>query len=469
MHCLWEIIDNAVDEALGGFGREILVTLAADGGISVARPRPRHTGRHRAADRAVRGRGGVHQAARRRQVRRPGPTTRPAVCTASAPRWSTRCPPGSTSRWTATPRPGRCRSGVASRAPSTDRVRTATFTPGGGLRKVGRVAKGVTGTRVTYWPDRQIFLTDAQLVLEGPPGPGPADQLPGARAGPACWSTPATSETVEETFLHDGGISEFCEFLAPDAAGHRRAAAAGPGPVHRDGADARRRRSHGRRPTWSAISTSTWRVRWGEGYETRTQSYVNIIATPKGGTHVAGFERALTRSFSERAERHPAAQGRRGGGQGRRAGGDDRRRDRTAGRAAVRGPDQGGAGHAGGRQAGDDRGRARADRLPDVDQAQRSRPRRRRCWRRSSARPGPGWRRASTGRRSDARTRWSPRRCRPSWSTAAAATWTAPSCSSSRATRPWARPSWPGTRSSRRCCRSAARSSTSRRPRSATC
>ena len=35
MHCLWEIIDNSVDEALGGFGREILVTLRSDGGISV--------------------------------------------------------------------------------------------------------------------------------------------------------------------------------------------------------------------------------------------------------------------------------------------------------------------------------------------------------------------------------------------------------------------------------------------------
>ena len=31
--------------------------------------------------------------------------------------------------------------------------------------KVGRVAKGTTGTRVTYWPDRQIFLHDAQLSL----------------------------------------------------------------------------------------------------------------------------------------------------------------------------------------------------------------------------------------------------------------------------------------------------------------
>ena len=42
---------------------------------------------------------------------------------------------------------------------------------------------------------------------------------------------------------------------------------------------------------------------------------------------------------------------------------------------------------------------------------------------------------------------------------------TAASCSSSRATPRWAPPSWPGTRSSRRCCRSAARSSTCRRRR----
>ena len=35
MHCVWEIIDNAVDEALGGFGDAIEVTLGADGSVSV--------------------------------------------------------------------------------------------------------------------------------------------------------------------------------------------------------------------------------------------------------------------------------------------------------------------------------------------------------------------------------------------------------------------------------------------------
>ena len=35
MHCLWEIIDNAVDEALSGFGKNIEVFLNSDGSVEV--------------------------------------------------------------------------------------------------------------------------------------------------------------------------------------------------------------------------------------------------------------------------------------------------------------------------------------------------------------------------------------------------------------------------------------------------
>jgi len=35
MHCLWEIIDNSVDEALGGHGKSIEVELHEDGAVSV--------------------------------------------------------------------------------------------------------------------------------------------------------------------------------------------------------------------------------------------------------------------------------------------------------------------------------------------------------------------------------------------------------------------------------------------------
>ena len=52
MHCLWEIIDNSVDEALDGHGSLIEVDAARRLLGRGARPRSRHPGRHRAEDRA---------------------------------------------------------------------------------------------------------------------------------------------------------------------------------------------------------------------------------------------------------------------------------------------------------------------------------------------------------------------------------------------------------------------------------
>ncbi|MGB4689985.1 MAG: toprim domain-containing protein, partial [Candidatus Nanopelagicales bacterium] len=38
---------------------------------------------------------------------------------------------------------------------------------------------------------------------------------------------------------------------------------------------------------------------WNTGYDSTLRSFVNVIATPKGGTHVVGLERALTKVFNE--------------------------------------------------------------------------------------------------------------------------------------------------------------------------
>ena len=53
-------------------------------------------------------------------------------------------------------------------------------------------------------------------------------------------------------------------------------------------------------PTGAMVPTEVERtcevdvaVRWGTGYETVGRSFVNIIATPKGGTHQQGFEQGL--------------------------------------------------------------------------------------------------------------------------------------------------------------------------------
>ncbi|RYE77648.1 MAG: DNA topoisomerase IV subunit B, partial [Myxococcales bacterium] len=40
-------------------------------------------------------------------------------------------------------------------------------------------------------------------------------------------------------------------------------------------------------------------VRWNTDYDTELKSFVNVIATPKGGTHVSGFEAALTKTFND--------------------------------------------------------------------------------------------------------------------------------------------------------------------------
>ena len=117
---------------------------------------------------------------------------------------------------------------------------TARFTPGSGLRKVGRTRQGVTGTRVRYWPDRQIFLKDAQLSL---------DELYN-RARQTSFLVPGLALQVDDQRTaradhralpargRDRGV---LRVPGPRRGRHRGDPAAGPGPVHRDRADAGRR------------------------------------------------------------------------------------------------------------------------------------------------------------------------------------------------------------------------------------
>ena len=46
-------------------------------------------------------------------------------------------------------------------------------------------------------------------------------------------------------------------------------------------------------------------LQWSTGYDTVTRSFVNVIATPKGGTHVTGFERALVKIAERRSCARP--------------------------------------------------------------------------------------------------------------------------------------------------------------------
>ncbi len=295
MHCLWEIIDNAVDEALGGHGSDIAVTLHADGAIAVTdrgrgipvdiEPRTGlsgvevvytklHAGGKFGAG-SYNATGGLHGVGA-------------SVVNALSSRLDVEVDRNGAT-WGMSFRRGT--PGIFDGDGPT-----APFTPGGTLRKLKRATRGVTGTRVKYWPDRQIFLTTAELSLKDLEDR--ARQTSFLVPGLAIAVTDArTAEVTEQVFKHEGGISEFCEFLASDPPltevirlhGQDRFTETVPmldDNGHMEPTDVERDLE---------IDIA---VRWGVGYETKTQSYVNIIATPKGGTHVAGFERALTRSVT---------------------------------------------------------------------------------------------------------------------------------------------------------------------------
>jgi len=295
MHCLWEIIDNAVDEALAGYGERIAVRLEADGSIcvdDVARgipvdiePRTKLTGVEVVFTKLHAGgkfgagsynaTGGLHGVGA-------------SVVNALSARLDVDVDRNGAT-WSMSFRRG-VPGTFAGDGPD------APFEPGGGLRKTGRVAKGVTGTRIRYWPDRQIFLPGAELSMT---------QLL-ARARQTSFLVPGLQldvtdsrgpEPVTEVFKHDGGISEFCDFLASDPPVTEV--------IRLQGTDSFTETVPMLDDAGAMTPTDVERtlevdiaLRWGTGYDSQVASFVNIIATPKGGTHVQGFERGLTRAFA---------------------------------------------------------------------------------------------------------------------------------------------------------------------------
>ena len=296
MHCLWEIIDNSVDEALAGHCKKIEINLESDGSVEVhddgrgipvdKEPKTGLTGVEVVLTKLHAGgkfgggsyaaSGGLHGVGA-------------SVVNALAVRLDAEVDRDGKIYWMSFQR------GVAGIFDGDGPK--AEFTPKSGLRVIGKISAKVTGTRIKWWSDKQIFLKEAELDLE--------DVY--ARARQTSFLVPGLTLTVNdnrsktkttESFYHKGGISEYCEFLQPDqpigdviriyGSGHYQETV----PVLDD-------KGH-------MVSTEVERdmevdiaMKWGNGFDNTQRSFVNIIATPKGGTHVLGFERAITKAFNE--------------------------------------------------------------------------------------------------------------------------------------------------------------------------
>jgi DNA gyrase subunit B len=307
MHCVWEVIDNAVDEAIGGHGDTIDVTIHTDGSVEVAdhgrgipidiEPKSGLTGVElvftklhaggKFGGSSYQSSGGLHGVGA-------------SVVNALSSRVDVEVDrDGAT--WAMSFRRGEPGVFTDSGAPTPD----ADFQPfieDSELRKLGTVAKKKTGTRVRFWPDPGVFGKDTPISLDDlvDRARQTAFLVPGLTLNTA---DQRQSPVRKETFSFAGGALEFVEFLSPDPV------VVGP---------------------WQLTGTATFKetvpvlqenghlepteveremgvdivLQWGTGYDTVVKSFVNIIQTPKGGSHLSGFELGLMKAIRSEVERN---------------------------------------------------------------------------------------------------------------------------------------------------------------------
>lgn len=298
MHCLWEIVDNAVDEAMAGHAKKVEVVLHPDGsvevkddgrgipvdiepktklsGVEVVMTKLHAGGKFGGGSYAVSG--GLHGVGA-------------SVVNALSARLDVEVDRGAKTHAIA------FRRGVAGEyeGASPD----SPFQRKHGLRVVGTVPRTRTGTRVRWWADPQVFTKDAEydltavrerLIQTSFLVPGLTVTLRDLRDG----------EDVE-SFTHKGGVAEYVEHLSAGDPVTGIIRLQGKGHFH-ETVPVLDEQGHMTSQEVERELAVDIALRWMNGYDTDVRSFVNVIATPKGGTHIAGFERALVKVLNEQAK-----------------------------------------------------------------------------------------------------------------------------------------------------------------------
>ena len=309
MHCLWEIIDNSVDEALAGYGDEIGITLHADGSVTVSdkgrgvpvdiEPKSGLSGVELVFTKLHAGgkfggggyasSGGLHGVGA-------------SVVNALSSRLDVEVDRGGKTYGLSFRHgePG-VFDGEGPESPFTP------FSEVTELQVIGKAKRGVTGTRVRYWADPQIFLPTARFEPESLVArarqtaflvPGLALEITDERAE----SLDESGAPAQHRFEYEGGLSKFVDYLAVDAALTDTWRVTDSGTFKETVPVMDEKTGHLVSREVERLCEVDIAMRWGAGYDTEIQSFVNIIATPKGGTHMAGFEQGLVKFFRKQIE-----------------------------------------------------------------------------------------------------------------------------------------------------------------------
>jgi len=156
------------------------------------------------------------------------------------------------------------------------------------VREIG--VSNTTGTRVHFWPDDSIFLTTEynKEILEGR-----LRELAFLNRGVRIKLTDLREKEEDgnhytKEFFSEGGIVEFVEMLDANAGRAQLI----PKVLFVQGLDEN---------TNVAVEVA---LCYNNSYSEHIYSYVNNINTIEGGTHVAGFRRALTRVFKSYGDKN---------------------------------------------------------------------------------------------------------------------------------------------------------------------
>ena len=259
-HLVWEIVDNAIDEAINGFGNKIKVTINSDDSITVedegrgvpvgmhssgkSTPEVIYTVLHAGGKFEAGGykvSGGLHGV---------GASVVNAL-----------------SKWMK----------VEIKKDGYEYV--IEFENGGhvknDLKKVGKTGK--TGTKVTFKPDETIFSTthysftticermqESAFLLKG-----------------LTIEVEDVADNKKETFYYENGLEAFVDYLNEDKVALHKT-------VHFEGSK-------------ENINVEV-ALQYTEGYSENIISFVNNVKTSDGGTHEVGFKTAITKIFNDYAK-----------------------------------------------------------------------------------------------------------------------------------------------------------------------
>ena len=264
-HLIWEIVDNAIDEALNGFGKKINITLEADGSCTVQdEGRGMPIGQHSS---------GMNTLQVIFTVLHSGGkfTSEGGYKTAGGLHGVGASVVNALSKWL-----------VVEVAHDAKLVRMR-FEHGdkkiGKLESLGTTNK--SGTKVTFMPDPEVFSTTEfkfDTVCER------AREEAFLLSGIAITVTDKRGKTpVSETFCYDNGLISFLNYLHED-------------------------RTVLMAPVLFTGEANNIKVevafQYTDDYQENTYSFVNLVRTSDGGTHEVGYKSAFTKAVNDYARKY---------------------------------------------------------------------------------------------------------------------------------------------------------------------